>query len=591
MNPNMKNSSFGLVPALKLIVIVVAFFGFAWSASAATLAASPATGVYNTGATFTVRVLVNSGGQSINAAEGTLKFNPNELTVVSASRNGSIFNLWVTEPTFSNAAGTISFSGGLPAGYTGSSGNVMTVTFRAKGSGPAKVSFTNGSVLANDGRGSNVLSGMNGGTYTLQAANVEPEAEEVIVEYVAPANTPAAPQISSATHPDQNAWYKNKEASLSWSVPAGVTAVRTLLNSSPTAIPNKVYTTPINSLNLSLEDGVQYLHVQFQNADGWGKVAHYRLAVDSSAPTAISVTLREDADLTSPQQELVASVEDEGSEVNSFMIRIDAEEPFEYKRENASNTIPLPELEPGYHTVVIEAFDQAGNSIVGTVSFSILAFDRPEFTEYPTQINEEVIPVIKGITRPNSTVEVYFQKVGSESVIYSVESNEEGVFTFIPEARLSSGVYELSAKAVDQYGAHSELSEVVRVAVQQPGYLRIGSVIVSFLSVLMPLLALLALLGFLTWYLLIYLRRFRSKVRVESFEALEILKREFTILRQDLESQKAELAATRKTKKLTKGEEHVFEFMGTALNEAEQKVEKEVEDVAALAQSLQKKID
>ena len=177
----------------------------------------------------------------------------------------------------------------------------MNVTFRAVGSGSSRVSFANGSVLANDGRGSNVLSGMSGGTYTIQAASSEPEAEEIIVEYVAPANTPSAPIITSSTHPDSTAWYNTTQAELAWTVPPGVTSVRTLLDSSAASIPNRVYETPIDSLSLNLDEGVQYLHVQFRNEDGWGRVALYRLAVDTSAPSDISVDLREDADLTSPK--------------------------------------------------------------------------------------------------------------------------------------------------------------------------------------------------------------------------------------------------------------------------------------------------
>lgn len=576
--------------AIFIISLLASGF-FAMSAlavSAATLSLTPGTNVYNTGATFTARVVVNSAGQSINAAEGTLRYNPSELQVVSVNRNGSIFNLWITEPTFSNAAGTVNFSGGLPSGYTGSSGSVMNVTFRAVGSGAAKVSFSNGSVLANDGRGSNVLSGMSGGTYTIQAASSEPEAEEVIVEYVAPANTPSAPLIQSSTHPDSTSWYDNTQAELNWSVPGDVTSVRTLLDTNPTSVPNRVYDNPINSLSLNLDEGVQYLHVQFRNSEGWGRVGHYRLAVDTTVPSAIEVALRDDADLTSPQQELVVSVEDEGSEVNRFMVRVDADEPFEYVRENASSTLPLPELEPGYHTVVVEAFDQAGNSIVGTFSFSILAFDRPEFTEYPTQIGEDVIPVIRGLTRPNATVELYFGKLGTEESLYTVQAGEDGVFTFIPENRLNTGVYELRAKAIDEFGAHSEMSETIRIAVQQPGFVRIGSLLVSYLSVLIPLLALLALSGFLLWYVILYTRRFKKRVQVESFEALEIAKREFSSLRNSLNEQETALAATRKTKKLTKAETAMVSFMHDALDSAEEKIEKEVADVTELTKGEDK---
>jgi len=111
---------------------------------ASTLTLSPTTGVYTTGSTFTVRVVVNTNNASVNAADATLSFNPKELQVVSVSRASSIFSLWTTEPTFSNSAGTISFSGGSPSGYTGSAGTVMSVTFRTLGAGSPRVNITSG---------------------------------------------------------------------------------------------------------------------------------------------------------------------------------------------------------------------------------------------------------------------------------------------------------------------------------------------------------------------------------------------------------------------------------------------------------------
>ena len=564
----------------KVACVLFLLFGITFAAEAASLFVSPGTNVYSSGSTFSVRVVVNSNGQAINAAEGTLRFNPSELSVVSVNRAGSIFNLWVAEPSFSNSAGTVSFSGGLPSGYTGSNGNIMTVTFRAVGSGPAKVTFASGSVLANDGRGTNVLSGMNGGTYTIQAASESPAAEEVVVEYVAPANTPGLPVINSETHPDPQGWSSSNTAELRWALPAGVTAVRTLLSDSATAIPNIVYDSPISSISLELEEGVQYFHLQFRNEDGWGRVAHYRLAVDTEAPTDIAIATPEGADLTNPVQELAVTVSDSVSEVRDFIIRIDAAEPFTYQRDTATGTIQLPELEPGYHTVVIEALDAAGNSIVGTYSFTIEAFERPVFTDFPSQINEEVIPVITGTTRPNAAVEVTLQKLGSEPTVYSIQSNDEGVFTFIPENRLTSGVYELTAKAVDVYGAHSEISEPVRIAVQQPGYVRIGSVVLSFFSVLIPLIALLFVTGLMLWYFWFYFIRLKKRVTTESVEALAIVKKEFATLKRDLSEQEEMLKSSRKTKKLTKAEEKVFTFMNAALQDSEAHIKKEVEDVA-----------
>jgi len=571
-----------IIRALFLGALV--FFGFALAAEAATLSLSPSTGVYQSGSTFTVRVVVNTSSQAINAADATISFNPRELSVVSVNRTSSIFNLWVAEPTFSNSAGTISFSGGSPSGYTGSSGTVMSVTFRVLGAGAARVNFGTGSVLANDGKGTNVLTTMNSGTYTLQAASAAPVPEEI--EYIAPANTPAAPVIISSTHPDANAWYVQKNATLSWTVPTGVTELRTLLDTNPTSVPTRVYETPVTNITLDeLTEGVSYFHLQFRNADGWGGVAHYRLAVDSVAPSAFSITPVHDADATSPIQTLLLNVTDSTSEVRRFMVRVDAREPYEYLlEEGASSTITLPNLEPGYHTVIIEAFDQAGNSIIQTHSFTIASFDKPVFTEFPTEINEQVIPVIKGLTRPNSEVTVSMQRLGSDAVTYTLTSDEAGQFTFIPEGRLSQGVYELTAVAIDQYGAMSDKSEIIRIAVQQPGFLRVGSLLVSVVSIIIPLVALVALciIGFL--FMIRSIRRFRATVTKESGEALTILQREFTRLEGVIHEQESLLLTSRKTGKLTKAESDMIASLLSALQVSRKAVEKEIKDVTHLTE-------
>ncbi|MEZ4104338.1 MAG: cohesin domain-containing protein [Candidatus Paceibacterota bacterium] len=125
------------------LVSIVVFFPV--TINAATLSVTPSTGVYQINKLFTASITVNTGGKSINAAEGTLKFNPQHLSVVSIDKSASIFNLWVTEPTFSNSAGTITFSGGKPSGYSGASGNIFNVTFKTLSANSAKVSFGDGS--------------------------------------------------------------------------------------------------------------------------------------------------------------------------------------------------------------------------------------------------------------------------------------------------------------------------------------------------------------------------------------------------------------------------------------------------------------
>lgn len=547
-------------------------------ANAATLSLSPSTGVYGVGSTFIVRVVVNTQSASINATEGTVKFNPNELSVVSIDRSSSIFNLWVTEPTFSNSAGTVTFSGGAPSGYTGGAGTVFTMTFRSKTAQASRVTISDGAVLANDGKGSNVLTSMGGGTYTIQAASTSPEPE--VIEYVAPANTPAAPVITSSSHSDPSLWYKETSAILNWTLPAGVVTVRTLLDSSPNTIPTKVYDTPIRSITLEdLEQGTSYFHIQFRNEEGWGKVTHYRLAIDSIAPSEFAIAQAADANPANPSQTLQFSNATETSGIARYMVRIDNQDAYEYLDPESDKKITLPPLRPGYHTVTVEAFDRAGNSSVANYSFTIQAFERPRFTNFPTEINEEVIPVLRGETRPNSTVVTTIKKSGAEASIYTSAADDTGVFTVVPAGTFTGGVYEVTAVATDPFGATSEVSEPNWIAVQKPGYLQVGSLLVNVLSVLVSLIALVAALLFGATYLFARYRRYRTAVKLEAHEVVAIISEEFSSMRSFIKAQETELAESRKTKKLTKIEINLLTSLQEKITAAEQKIRKEAVDV------------
>jgi len=571
----MKSNVF--LQSAKLLLFVGVLWGaVVLQAYAATLSLSPGTGVYQVGSTFTARVVVNTQGDNINAAEGTLSFAPSELSVVRISK-GSVFNLWTSEPTFSNSAGTANFSGGNPAGYSGGAGTVISVTFRTKVAGSPRVSITNGAVLAADGRGTNVLSTMAGGSYTVTAIQDSPTPE--VVEYVPVANTPGRPTINSSTH-SHDRWSTDTSAALSWTLPADVTAVRTLLDGSPSSVPTNVYDTPINSITLDdLEEGEQYFHLQFRNGDGWGAVAHYRLAVDTTDPTAFTATLSNNADLSSPTQQIVLTAADELSGIARYEVQLDGSDPFEFIPETASSTLEIIELTPGKHTLIIEAFDAAGNSVVDTLSFTVLAFDRPTFIGVPESVNEGVIPVFVGQTRPNADVTVLLSKLGNDPSETTVQADESGRFTFIPESTLTTGVYELSARAIDEYGAQSEASEPVRFAVQQPGYIAIGSLVVGVLSIVVPLVALLLLMVLGLLYFRKRFRALRIGVEKEAGEVLEVVESQFALLTTALSNETEKVAASRKANKLTKAEEQLVVAMNASLKIAHATIKKEAMDV------------
>jgi hypothetical protein len=123
---------------------------------------------------------------------------------------------------------------------------------------------------------------------------------------------------------------------------------------------------------------------------------------------------------------------------------------------------------------------------------------------------------------------------------------------------------------------------MVKIAVQEPGFIRLGGFLVSVLSVVIPLVALSALLIFGLWFLLIRMRLLKRGVGREAEEALSMLRSEFASLEEKLENQKEILLSTRKTKKLTKAEADLIETLKEALTTSKKKVEKEIGDVEDL---------
>lgn len=188
------------IPFVFLVALVVMPF----SARAAVLSVSPSTGTFEEGQRIIVNIQVSSD-VAMNAASGVLTF-PKDLLTVEYVNKGSVLNFWVTEPSYSNTAGTVKFEGVSLSGFQGSNGSILTVAFRAKKAGSAQVSFQAGQLLANDGQGTDITNGLNGGTYTLNQvtrapANTKPAPQPEPIEEAVPEPVQPAPKPQGLVSP------------------------------------------------------------------------------------------------------------------------------------------------------------------------------------------------------------------------------------------------------------------------------------------------------------------------------------------------------------------------------------------------------
>lgn len=249
------------------------------NAQAASLYFSPSSSSYVLGKTMVVSVYVSSSDQAINAASGIISFQEDKMQVVSLSKTGSIISLWVQEPSFSNTSGTVNFEGiVLNPGFIGSNGKIIDIIFKSKVSGITPLRFFSSAVLANDGKGTNILTSSGNASYNIVTTTTTKK--EPIVSGAAP----AAPVISSETHPDSDKWYSSTIAKFSWTLTDDIIDVRLRISEDPKALPTIIYSPAISSKTVvNLGEGVWYFSAQFKNKYGWGEVAYFRLQIDSTS--------------------------------------------------------------------------------------------------------------------------------------------------------------------------------------------------------------------------------------------------------------------------------------------------------------------
>src|SRR3989339_1853931 len=374
-----------------LLIVLTAVFLLAFSAQAASIYTYPTTGTYQLGGTFSLSVHVSSPNEAINAISGTISFPNDKLEVTSLSKNGSIISLWPQEQGFSNTNGIVNFEGiVLNPGYTGSAGKILTINFKTKAVGIANIKFSSGSVLANDGQGTNVLDSLGSTSMSIEVPITGPAASEATNSPITVGTLPA-PQIKSSTHQNPDAWYNINQPSFSWELPSGVSGVRLLVGEKPQVTPTVNYIPAISEKTLDvLEDGLWYFHVQLRNSAGWGGITHFRFQIDTKNPDKFIIEPQVEDDLTNPIRRFLLQAEDSGSGIAYFEIQIDDSELMKWE-DDGSHVYQTPALKPGRHTLIIKAVDQAGNHISNFSDFVIKPLDKVVISSYPHLLSSNEI--------------------------------------------------------------------------------------------------------------------------------------------------------------------------------------------------------
>ena len=141
---------------MKRSLFILGFVGMLflpWRSFASVMTVRP-----SPGNPLAIMVHLNTEGENVNALEAHFTFDTNAFSVSSISDGGSIVNLWVETPIFSNTSGTVDFAGIIPGGESTADGTIITIMIVPKEAN-ATTSFTlvSAQALLNDGQGTRAL--------------------------------------------------------------------------------------------------------------------------------------------------------------------------------------------------------------------------------------------------------------------------------------------------------------------------------------------------------------------------------------------------------------------------------------------------
>ena len=568
-----------------LLAIISLSGVFAQATHAATLSINPATANVSVGNIISLSILVNANGTAINTGGATVHFPSDLLEVMSISKSSSIFSLWVQDPVFSNTDGTIAFVGGLPTpGFSGQSGQLISIVFRAKKQGTASIVMSDASVLANDGLGTNVLS-----AYGSASIQIGTSAE---VPVVAPSSSlPPLPIITSTTNPDQNQWYSATSASFSWVVPGGVSSIQTLLSKKSDTTPTITYDNSVSQRTVdTIADGVLYFRLRYVNSIGSGPSATYKIQIDSTPPEKFTLNVQ-----TQGLQNVVAlNAVDVMSGIDSYSIQIDGQPSIKVQNSTLiNNQYVLPTENVGQHKLVVMAYDKAGNHTESDTTFVSPAIVAPTISVSPIGANCEVATVgcadsiargnaisVKGVSQyPHTPITVFVQPEGKNVKAYTTTTGADGSYSVVTDALDIAGPNSIWSQLIFSNTVQSPSSDKISINVADGLIVQTSKSVIYGLTFTIPAIVLAILLLYLLylgWHEFFGMKR---RITSEVQDAAEDAHKALVLFKDELENQLDKLKKTKEDRDLNRKEEKIFKELRNNIESIDEVIEKKIKKI------------
>jgi len=286
---------------------------------------------------------------------------------------------------------------------------------------------------------------------------------------------PAAPIITSASHPDLTVWGTTGTAKFAWTQP--ITDVydpayftyRYIVDGEPTTVPSDTLLagwTEEQTLAVTQQnDGLWFLHVQPQTIDGrYGTTAHYPFLVDATPP-AIEIALDSVAPkgsngwYVSPISATVTVDDEYGSGVVALDYSLDDGKTWNNYLPYLYATPLVLNQETNERTFLVRATDTAGHQTVATTTYKL---DKTAPTSAKTRM--EVVKTAAGYNQLVVEGTYADTHAGPNTMVLTLKHNDNDYYTLYPTEtaagtwvydginEVPSGRYTVYGHAVDQAG-------------------------------------------------------------------------------------------------------------------------------------------
>lgn len=466
----------------KYLLISFLFLGIS-SVDAASLSLSSQKTQYNVDDVFDVYVNLNTDNQFVNSGEANMSFDKDILSVVSVNNSASIFSMWPEKPSFSNVNGNIAFNGGLPnPGFSGSKGQIVKITFKAKKGGSADIIIGGGSVYLNDGSGTDVLTSKRGitihvnekiavteTTNVLDLKNIKTQPATTttnsnISNNVPGKNLPGLPDINIQDGPSVDEWINRNSFTVEWDIPRNVDAVQFSIDNKEDSIPNIIKIPPMNNTKLiNVANGISNFHIRFRNSSGWGETLHKKIKVDAVIPNIIDIkTGVNNADMTY----VLVNAEDVNSGINNIKVLINGNE---YKvvkiNTDLDYKIDLPLLKVGDNTIKVIVYDNAGNFSEKELSIKSGEPKKPQIHIDNTEMKIGSDNNIYIKSYPGININLFIKDESGKTVTENIQVGLDGIAKYSLDKINIPGKYNIQVGLNNDCDDICVLSETISVNV------------------------------------------------------------------------------------------------------------------------------